>query len=61
MKINILQKVVLIVGSVFLLVILFIGFRQVWDWTTILMRSTAICLVCGLLFFGLANRSDTGL
>jgi hypothetical protein len=73
MKINVLQRVVLILGAIILLVDLFIpvysnvpiisggntvGYRQAWDWTATLIHSIGIFLVCILLFFGLASRND---
>jgi hypothetical protein len=73
MKINVLQRIVLILGAILLLVNLFVptymnvpiisngimmGYRQVWDWTGILVHSIGIFLVCVLLFFALASRKD---
>jgi apolipoprotein N-acyltransferase len=73
MKINVLQRIVLILGAILLLINLFAptylnvpiisngvltGYRQVWDWTGILVHSIGIFLVCVLMFFGLASRKD---
>lgn len=58
MKINILQRAALIFGAAILIINLFAGSHQTRDWTATLMQSVIICLVCGLLFCGLASLKD---